>query len=221
VVVALAPLAVVGCGFGRSARLADDLDSMHPERRFREAMRLTRLAENARDEGDTPRAIAYYRAAVRTSPDLWIAQNNLGLMLLETSDAHLGAKHLLRAAEIEPTDPRPLTNLGWAYWQRDWPAEALRYFDMAVDRAPNDLGALRGAIRAAESQGRAQPTDLERVLRASFIETERRWIEYFQRQKYRIENQIRLQRRDTRGLPEYGTEDTISPAAPPLDQPGR
>ena len=190
-----------GCTGGASARMQGNLDAVHPEQRFREAMRLTKIAEQAREDGETAKAIAYYRAAIRTSPELWIAQNNLGLLLLETSNANLAATHLLKAAEIEPSDPRPLTNLAWAYWERDWPAEALRYFDMAVDRAPSDLGSLRGAIRAAEAQGRAEPRDLERVKRASFIETETPWIEYFQRQKYRIENQIRLERRDTPGAP--------------------
>ncbi|MEM0983041.1 MAG: tetratricopeptide repeat protein [Planctomycetota bacterium] len=168
---------------------------VRPEVRFREAMRLTAEGEKARADGNTRRAINYFRAAVATYPDIAIAQNNLGLLLLNTTEAHLGAKHLLTAAEIEPTDPRPLTNLAYAYWERNWTSDALRYYDMALERDPNDLGALRGSVRAAEAENRAERSDLDNIQRASFIERDPIWVEYFERQKFRVENQIRLRER--------------------------
>ncbi|MEL6329162.1 MAG: tetratricopeptide repeat protein [Planctomycetota bacterium] len=182
---------LVGCGSGQ--RFSDD-ELRHPNQLMAEALRLAERAEQARRRGNELKAIELYRESIAVYDAIALPHNNLGMLLMEQGDALGASRAFRRAADLATTDPRPFANLGYMHAQRGWTDDALRYYELALERDPNDLESLRGVIRAAESEGRAEQTDLDHIRRATFRETDPRWISYIERQKFRVENQIRLQR---------------------------
>ena len=83
-------------------------------------------------------------------------------------------QHYEEAGRLAGQRPLPFTSMGTVYLQMHKPHEALRAYDEALRRAPNDLEALRGRARALAADGKkkealaeAQRADeLEAMLRA-------------------------------------------------------
>ena len=65
-------------------------------------------------------------------------------------------KHYQEAAGLAQNRPLPLVSMGSVYLQMRQPREALRAFDQALERAPNDLEAMRGKARALEADGKRE-----------------------------------------------------------------
>ncbi|MEM1186014.1 MAG: tetratricopeptide repeat protein [Planctomycetota bacterium] len=165
-----------------------------PAERLRMATDLAEQAEEARADEDNELAIELYQESVTTSGTV-SAWNNLGVLLMEENE-HAGAVSAFRrAAELEPTDPRPLTNIGIVYYETGWAEDAVRYFDLALDIDPNYLPALRGSAVATDLASRAEELDLERAHNALLFEYDPEWRRYFERRRSVVEARLREEER--------------------------
>ncbi len=137
-------------------------------------------------------------------PEAW---NNMGIQLMHLKDYLAASEAFTFAMQQSPTDPRPCENLGIVYDRTGWSEESLKYFDMALDRSPNYLPALRGAIKAAHLLSEASEERLEQVRRALMIETDPAMREFFEREQLRISGRL--------------DQDAQRPGPPGADRPGR
>jgi len=141
-------------------------------------------------------AIEQYRRSLLLSAEMPEVWNNLGVELMHVQD-YLGASEsFTMAMQLSPTDPRPAENLALVYDRTGWAEESLRYYDIALQRSPNYLPALRGAIKASHLLGEADEHRLEQVRRALMIETDPTLREFFEREQVRILG--RIERTDRR-----------------------
>ena len=101
-----------------------------------------RALEQARRTSD---AIAAYREAVRTGPQVAVAHNNLGLALLRAGDAHEAVPNFREALRLDPSLADAHFNLGHALRAAGDPAEALVHFREAARLNPSDR-AFRDAL---------------------------------------------------------------------------
>jgi Tfp pilus assembly protein PilF len=154
-------------------------------------------ADAARERGRTAeadklagQAVEQYRAALSISGDMPEAWNNMGIQLMHLKDYLAASEAFTFAMQQSPTDPRPCENLGIVYDRTGWSEESLKYFDMALDRSPNYLPALRGAIKAAHLLSEASEKRLEQVRRALMIETDPAMRDFFEREQLRISGRL-------------------------------
>ncbi len=141
-------------------------------------------------------AIAQYRDALRISSEIPEAWNNLGVLLMEEQDYLAAADAFSFAMDQSPKDPRPCENLGLVYAKTGWSNDALKYYDLALERDPNRLPALRGAIKSAHLLGLGDAKDLARVKRALMLEKDDSWRAFFQREKLRIQGRLETKTSD-------------------------
>lgn len=144
----------------------------------------------AQKAGEFDKAETLYRAALGVSPEFGAAWNNLGTVLLEQQKFIDAADAFRLAAEKSPSDPRPFENLGYVYAVRGWTSESLRYYVAALDRSPNRLGALRGAVAQGKALNLSTDDALERARMGMLIETDEAWRTVFQRESMRIERDL-------------------------------
>jgi len=119
--------------------------------------------------------------------------NNFGLALKARGaelDYLQAAEAFKRAADLLPVDERPYQNLGVLYHERGFGEEALRYFTMALERNPNSLESLRGAISSSKVLLRSDEGGLARVNRALMIETDPTWRKIEEFEKLRIQHDL-------------------------------
>lgn len=163
-----------------------------------EAERLYVLAEEARRDGKPEEAAQYYRASIAQSGDLAVVWNNLGVLYLENENYKDAVSAFTVASRQQPEDPRPLANIALAYREAGWAEDAYDYYNRALEVSPTYLPAIRGAIEAADALGRGTERDLERVREGLLTETDPEWRAFMERQRFRIENRIRLAERAAR-----------------------
>lgn len=141
-----------------------------------EAQRLANLGKKAE-------AIKAYQQALGTWREMPAAWNNLGVLLMERENYAEAVSAFKVAADQSQTDPRPLENIAICYMRAGWAEDALRYYGMALEREPNRLTSLRGAVRAAERLLVRDDATLDRIRRALMIETDPKYRDYFERQQ--------------------------------------
>ncbi len=169
----------------------DSIDRLAQRRA--EALRLAQDAER-RAATDPETAIETYRRALALDDSLHNAWNNLGLLLMDRGAYSDAVAAFQVASDLMPGDPRPPYNIGLAYQRNGWGDEAFRNFAIALERDPSHLPSLRGYVRAAEMIGRADDTLVEKIKTATMRETDERWREYFQRQRFRVEAMMEVRR---------------------------
>lgn len=189
-------LGVVACvgapvisGCSSSQKRAEALPVM--PNRSAEADALVRRADGAAARGDSVKAIQFYNEALAIDPNRYVAWNNLGVELMKQQNYLDAVRAFKVAADLSPRDPRPVSNIGLAYQEMGWAQDALENFELALQRDPNFLDALRGAAVAEDTLGFASQESLKRVRQALMIEKDEQWRDFFQRRRYRIENQLR------------------------------
>lgn len=152
---------------------------------------LIKRGDNAASRADSESAIAHYQQAVAIDPQRYVAWNNLGVELMKMNN-YIDAVAAFRvAADLSPRDPRPVSNIGLAYQEMGWAQDAMINYEDAQRRDPNYLDALRGIAVAEQHLGLASLESLHRVRHALMIEADENWRTFFQRQRFRIENQLR------------------------------
>jgi tetratricopeptide (TPR) repeat protein len=158
-----------------------------------EAMTLARSAEDADRAGNYDRAVELNKKALALHPDLGGVWNNLGLSLMHRglpNDFVDAAQAFKQAADNLPTDDRPYQNLGVLYHERGFSDEALRYFALALDRNPNSLDSIRGAVGSAKRLGKSDEAGLARLNRGLMLETDPQWRQIMEFEKLRVQNDL-------------------------------
>jgi len=163
-------------------------------RRQAQALEFIRKAEALEAQGKDDEAILAYRQALETKNDMFAAWNNLGHLLMKQDNYADAVSSFQVASRLQPGDPRPEYNIGLAYQRVGWAQDSFLHFELALDRDPVYLPALRGAVRSAEMLGQADQSVLDYIRSAQLRETNEQWKTYFQRQRVRIESQMSLGR---------------------------
>jgi hypothetical protein len=94
------------------------------------------------------------------------------------------------AADLSTRDPKPYYNIALAYYRQGWPEQALQYWVKSLERSPNYLESLRGAILAAKLLDIADHPALDRARRALAVETDAQWRKIEEQQMLRIEGTL-------------------------------
>ncbi|HZW10666.1 MAG TPA: tetratricopeptide repeat protein [Phycisphaerales bacterium] len=206
VLAAAACALVSGCGAsgsGRGASFPSPVEQLGQARQAALVADATaRKAERAESRGREDeagdlreQAIAEYREALTVSGEMPDAWNNLGVLLMQQEDLVGAADAFTMAMQLSPTDPRPAENLGLVYARAGWAEESLKYYDLALERSPDRLQALRGALKAAHLLGQADERRLDQVRRALLMESEEAWRDFFAREQVRISGRLESDRR--------------------------
>jgi tetratricopeptide (TPR) repeat protein len=124
---------------------------------------LTYLAKERHDL-----AIQHFKKAIRADPDYAPAQNNLGTAYLAKGDwdAAIATLSQLTQDLLYATPHFPLTNLGFAYYNKKNYEMAERYYKEALDLQPRYVIALRGLGRTYLAQRRI-PQAIETLEKAA------------------------------------------------------
>lgn len=164
-----------------------DVDPRLPAAERQRRENAIREADRAFRANDPDEAERLYMSALGQYPDFGQAWNNLGVVLM-SKDRFLEAGEAFdRAAELEPTDPRPPYNRGLLWFDRGYLRESVPFFLESLERDPNYLAALRSAIRASILLRETSEMTLDQIKRALLIETDQKWRDYFERQRLLIE----------------------------------
>ncbi len=178
-----------------AAQVTDSLGDV--DQRRMQARQAFSEGERLRAAGDMDGAQDAYRRATLLDGTLAEAWNNLGVLLLERGTYLDAADAFRRAlATAAPEDPRPARNLGYTYAKAGWGEEALKHYETALDRSPNDLESLRGAIRVTKELNFADAQALDRVQRAMLIDRDEQWRTIYFREDSRITERLEAERRN-------------------------
>jgi len=90
------------------------------------------LGNSLIDRGQTEKAIAQYREALRINPAYAGAHNNLGVALIRVGRAEEGIEQYYEALQIDPTSANARTNLGAALIQQGKIKEAIAQYHEAL-----------------------------------------------------------------------------------------
>ncbi len=164
-----------------------------------EAKRLASAAQRADDEGRIEEAIDLYRRAIATYREFPGAWLNLGTLLMKNKQNIEAVEAFKVAADLSPTDPAPLFNIGVLWEQLGWLHDASKYYNEALQREPGYLNALRRSVHLDMLQDTASEVTLERLKRAMTLETDPNWKTAFDLYKRRIEQKLRPSRESVAG----------------------
>jgi tetratricopeptide (TPR) repeat protein len=194
-IIAAVIAAAGGCGTTGSRKVkTDEAPALTPQQRLELAWELAEKADRARKQDDLADAASLYKQSTQMSGELSHVWTNYGFTLYELGDRLNAVPAYQRAAEAEPTDPRPYNYIAWIYYEMGWDVEGLKYYERSLAIDPNFLPSLRGAIQSAERLGRAEHIDLDRVRLALLIEREPKLREYLQRRQYLLEQRLKGER---------------------------
>lgn len=89
--------------------------------------------------------------AITTQYDRYAAAyNGLGLVAIQRGDAETARQHFLKAIDLDPQQVEPLLNLGLLCQKTGRKEEALRYYELFLEKAPRrDYGHLLPQVREA------------------------------------------------------------------------
>lgn len=162
-----------------------------------EANRLLSEGVHAQKAGRLDAATDFYKRSVELNPNLSAAWNNLGIVLMEQVRYLDAAAAFKRAAEVstDPNDARPYANLGLVYNDAGFSEQSLQYYQLALDRDPNWLPALRGTALAARKLNKSDDRLAEAMRRGLMVETDIKWRDVFERERLRIDGALREQER--------------------------
>lgn len=189
----LIALALGACGvsLGACGERNRDPALMTLEDRRGEALAISRDADRLARMGKTDDAILRYQEALSISNDMAGVWNNLGELYMRRGDNADAVSAFGVAAGLTPSDPRPLYNTGLVYQKVGWAKDAIDHYAEALNRDENMQEALRGHAVAADMLGRADDRTLEYIRRGLLRETDPEWREFFERQRFRVEAQMR------------------------------
>ena len=109
-------------------------------------------------------AVKHFKKAVKIKPDYAPAINNLGTVYLAKKDWDSAIACFKEIIDdiLYATPHYPLTNLGWAYYNKQEYELAEKYYSDALNLAPDFIIALRGLGRTCIAMGR--PADAVALL---------------------------------------------------------
>jgi tetratricopeptide (TPR) repeat protein len=181
--------ALSGCA---SSQTTTDLTS--PDARAANAGMLAKRAEAAEARGNLDEALNLYGQAVQLVPSFAAAWNQIGIIHLKRNNGAGAEAAFRQAIENDPRDPRYPFNLGWLWEERSYLDDAAQWYDLALERDPRFLPALRQSVRVDHMRARENERTAERIRTALLLETDPKWREYLQRRREIVEEQVRQTR---------------------------
>lgn len=100
-----------------------------------------------------------WRDTLQKNPTAWMAQNNLGLLLLERGQVAEAEEHFRRALEAKPDDSFAMNNLGLIEARRGNLAAAQRWFEEAVRIDPSQAEAANNLANTLVQLGRLEEAE--------------------------------------------------------------
>jgi tetratricopeptide (TPR) repeat protein len=161
---------------------------------MRKALALASEAEAAWKAGKDDRAIELYQQSLAQSQDLALVWSNLGALLMKKENYLDAAEAFKSAADLSPNDARPFYNLGVIYQRTHWEQTALEYYIKALERQPNYLFALRGAVGTGQMLVVVDDDALKRARALLMIETDPQWRRVAETEQLRLENELKTRR---------------------------
>lgn len=165
------------------------------ELNFREAAELAAQAQRAHNAGRFQESADLNRKALNLNPSLGGAWLNLGVSLMELQENLEAAQCFQRAAEISPTDPKPYENLALLHMNLGWHEDALRLYEMSLQRSEYWQPSLRGAVLAAKTLNRSTEEGLENIKKALLVEKDPTWRRILDSEQVRVSQDIAEQRK--------------------------
>lgn len=173
-------------------------DQAAADARASDARKLFVEANEARNDGKNDEAIDLYRRSLGLDGTNAAAWNNLGTLLIERGEYMHAASALRSAADLSPADPRPLENLGLAYFRAGYDDDALRFYIESLQRDPNFQGSIRGVALCSQRLNRATEQILEILGRGVMSENDPAWRQTIQRERIRVEQQLKAEKEAAR-----------------------
>jgi len=101
-------------------------------------------------------AITHFKKALALKPNYAPARNNLGTVYLDEGEWDTAIPYFEKVAEnlVYASPHLPLSNLGWAYYNKKAYEQAEEYYLEALEVAPKFINALRGLGLTYMSMGR-------------------------------------------------------------------
>lgn len=152
-----------------------------------EASSLVRDAQRLELAGETDQAIDKYTKAIATYRELPVAWNNLGRLLMLKEENLRAVDAFKTAADLSPTDPRPLYNIGTLWEQLGYLDDAAKWYDESLARDQNFLPALRRRVLVDQIRDHADERTFENCRRALLIEKDPWWIDRIKRAELRLQ----------------------------------
>lgn len=182
-------LSSAGCTIGPQAG-GPDQSAADREARIQAALTKVERAAQLTKDGRKAEALAELEAAVRTYDEFAAAWLNLGAAYMDARRNREALDALERAANLAPTDPRPLHNMGVLWQNQSFLDDAARFFDQALERDPYFRDSLRESIRVDQLRERRDSKTADRIRRALLVETDPVWREFLLRQKQLTDDQV-------------------------------
>ncbi len=226
----LALLPIAGCNASRAPLTAPETPQQISAQ-IDKAASLVRDAQRLENIGSDRAAADKYREAIGVYRELPVAWNNLGRLMMRDSNNLAAAEAFKTAAELSPTDPRPVHNLGTLWESLGYMDDAARWYGEALSRDESYLPSLRRIAIVEEIRNKPDSTTLERIRRALLIEQDPWWKDKFRRDKLRFEDLINTSKTDPMSkvdpiyrpdpaAPRSGTTPPVpTPTPPPRPQP--
>jgi len=135
------------------------------------------LAYKAKKKPDL--AITHFKKALALKPDYASAKNNLGTVYLDKGEWDVAIGYFKEVAEslVYASPHLPLSNLGWAYYNKKAYEQAEKYYLEALEIAPKFINALRGLGLTYMAMGKV-PEGIE-ILETAIKEYPRTALLYF------------------------------------------
>jgi len=156
-------------------------------------IKATELAAQAKEkerQGKWPEAVELNRQAVMLNESLGPAWHNLGVGYMTLQENLKAQECFQRAADLLPTDPKPYETMGLMYFNIGWDEDALRYYELALERDANWLPALRGAVVSAKNLNRSTRTGLDRIKTGRLMESDPGWKKIFDSEYVRVSQDL-------------------------------
>ena len=96
---------------------------------------MARLSER---RGQPDQAKQLYQVVIRKEPDNLVPYHRLGVMFAQDRDYQKSEAYFRKACEINPTDPKLLSDIGYSYYMQNRLSEAETVFQRAMELTPDD-----------------------------------------------------------------------------------
>ncbi len=213
-----AALLLAGC---ESSKKDTTLDTSEPAEsatsRISRARALAIEAANAEADGRTDEAIRLNQQAIAEYPDFAAAWNNLGVLYMNRKQNLEAVSAFQRAGELSPDDARFPYNIGVIWWHLGYWEDAAKQFNLALDRDPNYLPALRYSIQWDVWRGHSSEETAQRLRRALLAEQDPQTREWLLRQQLLVSEA--LSKQPPQGVPPVAPSNRSAPPPPPPSSP--
>lgn len=207
-------MAFCGCASRGNVGDATPPDRSDEVRRIDEAAALVREAQRYEVAEKPDLALEKYRKAIETYREMPVAWNNVGTLLMARGEHMAAAEAFQTAADLSPTDPRPMHNLGTIWEKLGYLDDAAKWYDKALEREDSYLPSLRRRVLIDQLLDRVDDRSFERCRKALLLEKDPWWVERLQRANMRMQESVRSREGGAGGTSSSAAGMTPAPETP-------